>query len=95
MNTQAATPNYQEEEEEPEEEVIDTTNDFILPEPLWDYEVVTDWEKRIASYPAAKKKMYKFLISKVMELKKVCQNKEGWDTLVDDKNNNVFIECKK
>lgn len=36
--------------EEAREDVIDTTNDFILENPVLDLEAIVDWEKRIATY---------------------------------------------
>ena len=93
-DTEIGSDRAQQEDEFPAP-AFDTSNDFVLPDTPWDFEVVEDWEARIASYTAEQKRTYRFLIQKTMELKDVLANREGWDILANDKKNNVLIECKK
>lgn len=39
--------------------------------------------------------MYKFLISKVFDIKAMLAGKSGWDMMVQDTKNDLVIECKK
>ena len=63
--------------------------------PLWDMENVTDWGIRIAGYDANQKEFYNNMVPKMNELKGIAKSTEGWDLIVDAKNDRIKIECKR
>ena len=62
---------------------------------MWDVEKVTDWSKRIANYSAEQREFYNTMVPKVAELKNIISSRDGWNLLVDMKQDNLKIELKK
>jgi hypothetical protein len=58
-------------------------------------ETVVDWGIRIASYDARQKEFYNNMVPKMMELKGIAKSEQGWDLIVDAKNDRIKIECKR
>lgn len=68
---------------------------YDVPEFLWDIEKVTDWSKRIASYNAEQREFYNTMVPKLNELKNIMSSSDGWNLLVDMKQDELKIEIKK
>jgi hypothetical protein len=65
---------------------------YEIQNPIWDWEKVTDWKKRIAKYTDQQKKFYTDMMPKVQEFKGVFTSENGWSTLVDSPSDQVKIE---
>ena len=68
---------------------------YDVPEVLWDIEKVTDWSKRIANYNAEQREFYNTMVPKLNELKNIMSSSDGWNLLVDMKQDELKIEIKK
>jgi hypothetical protein len=62
---------------------------------MWDMELVTDWGIRIAAYKDSQKEFYNNMVPKLNELKGIAKSEQGWDLIVDAKNDKIKIECKR
>jgi hypothetical protein len=47
---------------------------------------VTDWGIRIDAYDDRQKVFYKNMVPKITELKGIAKSEQGWDLIVDAKN---------
>jgi hypothetical protein len=68
---------------------------YEIQNPLWDMETVTDWGVRIAGYDEKQKEFYNNMVPKLNELKGIAKSEQGWDLIVDAKNDRIKIECKR
>lgn len=75
-----------------EVQYVETT---VVPKVMWDVETVHDWSKRIANYSAAQREFYNNMVPKIAELKNIVASRDGWNLLVDMKQDNLKIELKK
>lgn len=68
---------------------------YEIQSPKWDMETVIDWGVRIANYDARQKEFYNNMVPKMIELKGIAKSEQGWDLIVDAKNDRIKIECKR
>lgn len=71
--------------------------DYEVPPFLWNWEVITEWKKRIEKYTDQQKKFYSDMVPRIHELTNVIESPSdlGWTLLADDKENDIYIELKK
>ena len=69
--------------------------DYSIQRPLWDIEEVPDWSERIESYTDEQKETYANMVPKVKEFFGLLESKNGWDVLVENKNDRIKIETKR
>lgn len=65
---------------------------FEIPKVNWDWEVVTDWSKRIQNYSEDQKRFYAQMLVKLEEVKEIQNSVEGWSTV---ETKDVKIELRK
>ena len=69
-------------------------DDLIMEDPLWNLEQVSDWNLRIADYPAEAKEFYQRMLAKTEQLKALSES-DGWSNQVTDKKADVRIDSKR
>ena len=65
-----------------------------MEDPVWTLEQVSDWDKRIESYPLEAKQFYKQMLAKAEELKALSRS-DGWQNQVTDTKLDVRIDSKR
>lgn len=63
--------------------------------PLWHWEKISDWSKRIAKYTDAQKQFYTDMVPKLQEMKGILKSDQGWNLLLDSRSDQVIIEQKR
>lgn len=74
---------------------IDYKEDPNMYRPLWNWEKITDWKKRIAKYDESQQRFYTNMVPKIQEMKGIFESDQGWTLLVHNQEQDIKIETKK
>ena len=64
---------------------------YEVPKVFWNWEKISDWEKRIKNYEPEVKEFYRFMIPKFQELKEI-HSSGGWNLL--EQRDGIKVETK-